>query len=202
MSHDFSLIRVMMNGGWTIGVLILLSVLALAIILDRFKAFAKAVRGRDELLEALAPTWKHPAQCAEACRRDGCLAAIAVAAGADAKTDKSGEPRAAMEREAKSQLLHLENRLPLLGTLGNLSPYIGLFGTVVGIIRAFRDLALANAGGAAVVSQGIAEALTATATGLFVAVLASASYNHFQSRLDRIARETELIIDEAAEKLG
>jgi biopolymer transport protein ExbB/TolQ len=202
MAHDFSLIRVMMNGGWTIGVLILLSVLAFAIILDRFRAFRKATRGREELMESLAPLWKNASECAAACVADGSLPALAVASGIEAKKNKSGDPRASMEREAKAQLLILEARLPLLGTLGNLSPYIGLFGTVVGIIRAFRDLALANAGGAAVVSQGIAEALTATATGLFVAVVASASYNHFQSRLDRMAREVELVIDEASEKLG
>lgn len=154
-------------------------------------------------MKSLEPFWggKNLSECVTACDRDGSLAALAVAAGAKAKLDKTGEPRAAMEREAKVRLMALETRLPLLGTLGNLAPYVGLFGTVVGIIRAFRDLALANAGGAAVVSQGIAEALTATATGLFVAVVASASFNLFHARLDRLARETELVIDEASEKI-
>jgi biopolymer transport protein TolQ len=61
---------------------------------------------------------------------------------------------------------------------------------------------LASSGGAAVVSQGIAEALVSTAVGLFVAVVASASYNLFQSRLEKLAREAELVMDEAAERLN
>ena len=60
----------------------------------------------------------------------------------------------AMEREAKIQLLRLEARLPLLATIGSIAPFVGLFGTVLGIIQAFQDLALANAGGAAVVVRG------------------------------------------------
>jgi len=204
MAHDFSLLRVMLNGGWAVALLLGLSVLAVAILIDRWRAFSRAGRDRDELLRSLEPYWggKNLAECQAVCERDGSVAALSVAAGVRAKLAKEGDPHAAMEREAKALLLRLETRLPLLGTLGNLSPYIGLFGTVLGIIRAFRDLALASSGGAAVVSQGIAEALVSTAVGLFVAVVASASYNLFQSRLEKLAREAELVIDEAADRLS
>ena len=204
MAHDFSLMRVMLNGGWAVALLLGLSVLALGILIDRWRAFSRAGRDRVALLRSLEPFWggKNLEECLKTCERDGSVAALSVAAGVRAKMGKSLEPHAAMEREAKALLLKLETRLPLLGTLGNLSPYVGLFGTVLGIIRAFRDLALASSGGAAVVSQGIAEALISTAVGLFVAVVASASYNLFQSKLDKLAREAELVMDEASERLN
>jgi len=107
-----------------------------------------------------------------------------------------------MDREAKDQLLRFENRLPLLATIGSIAPFVGLFGTVLGIIRAFQDLALANAGGASVVSQGIADALVSTAAGLFVAITAVFFYNLFQARLNEAAKEAEIVISDMNERLG
>jgi biopolymer transport protein ExbB len=82
-----------------------------------------------------------------------------------------------------------ERRLAFLGTLGNNAPFVGLFGTVLGIIRAFFDLARnPAAGGAGTVMAGISEALIATAVGLFVALPAVVAYNQFQRTLRRIAQ--------------
>ena len=74
----------------------------------------------------------------------------------------------------------------ILGTIGSSAPFIGLFGTVVGIIRAFHSMALAGTGGFAVVAAGISEALIATALGLSVGIIAVVCYNYFQSRVERI----------------
>jgi biopolymer transport protein ExbB len=74
----------------------------------------------------------------------------------------------------------------LLGTIGSAAPFIGLFGTVVGIIRAFHSMALAGTGGFAVVASGISEALIATALGLAIGIVAVVCYNYFQSRVERI----------------
>jgi biopolymer transport protein ExbB len=71
----------------------------------------------------------------------------------------------------------------LLGTIGSLAPFIGLLGTVVGIIRAFENMAATGSGGFAVVAAGISEALIATAAGLLVGVLAIFSYNAFMVRI-------------------
>jgi biopolymer transport protein ExbB len=79
----------------------------------------------------------------------------------------------------------MEKHLGILGTLGNNCPFIGLFGTVLGIIKAFADLSHNQAGGAAVVMAGIAEALVATAVGLMVAIPAVVAYNIFQGRVRR-----------------
>jgi biopolymer transport protein ExbB len=73
--------------------------------------------------------------------------------------------------------------LAFLGTLGNNAPFIGLFGTVLGIIKAFHDLAGNQAGGVAVVMAGISEALVATAVGLLVAIPAVVGFNTFNRRV-------------------
>jgi biopolymer transport protein ExbB len=74
----------------------------------------------------------------------------------------------------------------ILGTIGAAAPFIGLFGTVVGIIRAFHAMAIAGTGGFAVVAAGISEALIATALGLAVGIVAVVLYNFFQARVDQI----------------
>ena len=78
------------------------------------------------------------------------------------------------------------SNLWVLGTIGAAAPFIGLFGTVMGIIRAFHAIAVAGTGGFAVVAAGISEALIATALGLAVGIAAVVCYNYFQSRVDRI----------------
>ena len=80
--------------------------------------------------------------------------------------------------------LRYERLLAYLGTLGNNAPFIGLFGTVLGIIRAFHDLAANTAQGAQAVMAGIAEALVATAVGLLVALPAVAAYNAFARHVE------------------
>jgi biopolymer transport protein ExbB len=81
----------------------------------------------------------------------------------------------------------LKRGLWLVGTIGSLAPYVGLFGTVVGIIRAFQDMAEHGAGGFEVVAAGISEALIATAAGLAVAIVALMIFNYLQTRAGAIA---------------
>lgn len=203
MAHDFSLWQVILKGGWTIVVLLLMSIVVFAILLERWRAFRKAQGKREDLLAALSPHWKgkDASSAIAACEDDGSLLAHVAGAGLRAAQSRQ-KPAPAMEREARARLMGLETNLAVLGTIGGIAPFVGLFGTVLGIIRAFKDLALASAGGAAVVSQGIAEALVATAAGLFVAISAVVIYNLFHSRLDRMGREAELLISELSERLG
>jgi biopolymer transport protein ExbB len=90
-----------------------------------------------------------------------------------------------------------ERGLVLLGTLGNNAPFVGLFGTVLGIIRAFRDLGTANSVGPSVVMTGISEALVATAVGILVAIPAVVAYNLCQ----RSIRVMDYRLDEASEAI-
>jgi biopolymer transport protein ExbB len=92
----------------------------------------------------------------------------------------------------QEERLAMERNLGVLGTMGNIAPFIGLFGTVVGIIKAFRDLALSGSGGPAVVAKGIAEALVATAGGLAVAIPAVIIYNYFMRKTKVISSELEI----------
>jgi biopolymer transport protein ExbB len=84
------------------------------------------------------------------------------------------------------QVQALRRNVWLLGTIGSAAPFIGLFGTVLGIMRAFHSMALAGTGGFAVVAAGISEALVATALGLAVAIIAVVLYNYFQVRLGEL----------------
>jgi biopolymer transport protein ExbB/TolQ len=77
----------------------------------------------------------------------------------------------------------LKKNLWILGTVASSAPFIGLLGTVVGIIKSFESMAVAGTGGFAVVAAGISEALVATALGLAVAIIAVIFYNYFQTRI-------------------
>lgn len=80
----------------------------------------------------------------------------------------------------------LKGPLWVLGTVGASAPFIGLFGTVVGIIKAFHNMAMMGSGGFSVVAAGISEALIATSLGLAVAIIAVIFFNYFQTRIERI----------------
>ncbi len=102
----------------------------------------------------------------------------------------------AMKIELNRELERLDEHLPFLATVGSISPYVGLFGTVWGIMNSFRSLGNVQQATLAQVAPGIAEALIATAMGLFAAIPAVIAYNRFASRLDRLIGRYELFIDE------
>ena len=95
----------------------------------------------------------------------------------------------------------LRKNIWILGTIGSSAPFIGLFGTVVGIMRAFHQMAIAGTGGFAVVASGISEALVATALGLAVAIIAVALYNFFQVRLGELGTTMQVGIARFIEAL-
>jgi len=100
--------------------------------------------------------------------------------------------RAAYQREMDA----LESHLPFLATVGSVSPYVGLFGTVWGIMNAFRGLANVSQATLAHVAPGIAEALIATAIGLFAAIPAVVAYNRFTHDIDRLANRFDVFMEE------
>ena len=100
--------------------------------------------------------------------------------------------RAAFQRELDA----LESNLSFLATTGSVSPYIGLFGTVWGIMNSFRGLANVQQATLAAVAPGIAEALVATAMGLFAAIPAVVAYNRFAYDLDRLSSRLDSFIEE------
>ena len=95
----------------------------------------------------------------------------------------------ALDNAKEEALIEMKRGLGLLGTIGSTAPFIGLFGTVVGIINAFRGISANGSGGMAAVSGGIAEALVATALGIFVAIPAVVAFNQFTGKLDQFQVE-------------
>lgn len=89
----------------------------------------------------------------------------------------------ALARTGRSELKKAEAQLPILATIGSVSPFIGLFGTVIGIMSSFHEIGLAGNANLSTVAPGIAEALLATALGLFAAIPAVMAYNMFQTKL-------------------
>jgi biopolymer transport protein TolQ len=104
--------------------------------------------------------------------------------------------RRAMRATSQREMDNLESHLAFLATVGSVSPYVGLFGTVWGIMNAFRGLANVSSATLAHVAPGIAEALVATAIGLFAAIPAVVAYNRFAHDVDRVAVRFESFMEE------
>jgi biopolymer transport protein TolQ len=102
----------------------------------------------------------------------------------------------AMRIELSRELDRLDEHLAFLATVGSTSPYVGLFGTVWGIMNSFMSLGNVKQATLALVAPGIAEALIATAMGLFAAIPAVIAYNRFSTRLDRLTGRYELFVEE------
>jgi biopolymer transport protein ExbB len=107
-----------------------------------------------------------------------------------------GKTTEAVTSQRTATVLTLKRYLWALGTVGSSAPFVGLFGTVVGILKAFQSMSVAGTGGFKVVSQGIAAALVATAAGLLVAIYAVIAYNYFVARINVISMQYRLYCEE------
>jgi len=181
------------GGTWVLGLLIILSIASLAVMLERAWVFHRGRFAQESFISEVEPLlaagdWAAAAACCKAApgfEPQVLLAGLCqVPRGRDAAQE-------AMEAERIRLGLVLEKRLGFLGTLGANAPFIGLFGTVLGIIHAFKDLALTEGGGGPAVMSGIAEALVATAVGLLVAIPAVMAYNFFHRRLHTILERSQ-----------
>ena len=146
------------------------------------------------------------------CERSTSMAAEVFLAALVALTPKGGslagrpaaEPNAdrimaAVERERQRVTLRMRRGLWILGTVGATAPFVGLFGTVVGIMNAFHDMAHTGQGGFAVVSAGISEALITTAAGIAVAVLAVVLFNVLNTHVQQLTLQLRLLTEEYLE---
>ena len=119
---------------------------------------------------------------------------IEIAASSETVGERRERVERAMRLALNGELRRLETHLPFLATLGSAAPFIGLFGTVWGIMRSFAGIAAANNTSLAVVAPGIAEALFATAMGLAAAIPAVVAYNKFTVELGRLAGRMQALI--------
>jgi biopolymer transport protein ExbB/TolQ len=125
----------------------------------------------------------------------------AAAPGRPARVATPERIQAAVERERQQLNLKLRARLWLLGTIGATSPFVGLFGTVVGIMQAFRQMSATGQGGFTVVAAGISEALVTTAGGIAVAIEAVVLFNFLNIHVQRLALQFKLLAEEYLEIL-
>src|SRR5450432_2714561 len=174
------LLDLMLRGGssWVLYLLLGLSLVAVTIMLDRIWFYVQERPPRERLAAAVAELGKSGAAAALAKLTDARSMEAAVARAclrhaADGPAAVEERKEGAIEQER----VRYERRLAFLGTLGNNAPFVGLFGTVLGIIRAFHDLAGSSMQGTQAVMSGIAESLAATGVGLVVALPAVAAYN-------------------------
>lgn len=162
---------------WVLWLLIALSIAALAVVIERAVLFASSKddvgRLRGDLRKLLAVGELEGAK--RKLEESPSFEARIAVAGLDSDGTASAEER--MRGETQLAKLSMERNLALLGTLGNNAPFVGLLGTVIGIVRAFRELENANGQVSAGLMAEIGEALVATAVGLLVALPAVAFYN-------------------------
>jgi biopolymer transport protein ExbB/TolQ len=168
------------GGGWVIWALVLSSIGGVAVAYDRWNL----LREESKALASLRPLFL-AALAAE--DQEAAEKALKTNPGAAARV--LSEPNS-LDAALSDEKRHLEGRLLWLGTLGNNAPFVGLFGTVLGVIKAFHDLAESGAG-PEVVMSGLSEALIATAIGLLVAIPAVLAYNFLQKKLRDLLSETE-----------
>ena len=171
---------------WILYLLIGMSTIQLAVMIERGWVFFRGRASKKELERVLRDGLARD-------ELDDVAASLAGTRSLEGKVVAAGARAAHMGADAVDEIMHgtlvdertrLENRLSFLGTLGNNAPFIGLFGTVLGIIHAFADLAQQGAGQASrTVMSGISEALVATAIGLVVALPAVVAFNYFQRKI-------------------
>ncbi len=218
---DFTLVGLWHEMGFTaravVVVLGVMSLYSLAITGERLLTYARSRKLSRLYIEALAPLVETGGRLREAIGLDkgfdGSPVAKVIGAGLveyGRGLDRPGGPgpaafdlaeavNRAMERRKERELAGLRRGMPVLATVASSAPFVGLFGTVGGIITAFQKLADPTKGGGGIgtVSSGIAEALITTAAGLAVAILSVWFFNYFTARLD----EVTIDIDETASEL-
>lgn len=190
-----SLLHVALLGSsWVLWLLLGLSVLSFTAMGERWVFFRKNRHGGERLRESLAKALAADDEAAvdRALADGGSVEARVLGA---ALAWRHGGPEAfadAVESEVGRARQTLDRSMTLLGTLGNNAPFVGLFGTVLGVIEAFHHLS-GGAGDAAMgsVMSGIAEALVATGVGIFVAIPAVVAYNVAQKRIGDIESDTQ-----------
>jgi biopolymer transport protein TolQ len=200
-THADLVVQIVMAG------LMLASVWCWSIVIDKSAAFARARKEADDFervfwsgqsLDELYQSLTH--------KQPGAMGALFVAAMREWRRsiESTAKPMAGvqmriervMEVTITREMERLERRLLFLATVGSVSPFVGLFGTVWGIMNAFQRIAGAKNTSLSVVAPGIAEALFATALGLLAAIPAVIFYNNFSSAATRLSQRLEAFADE------
>ncbi len=179
------------------------SLVAIAVVVERLLFFAQQRVDSEALLKQITDRVARDdfAGAIAICDENrGMLPKILKVALLRARRSRS-DVAEALSAALKRQLPAFDRNLPVIGTLAVISPFVGLFGTVLGIIHAFDDIALKGNSSPAVVAAGVGEALVTTAAGLFVAVVSVIFFNYFKSRSKTATQEIVCAAEDLAEAL-
>jgi biopolymer transport protein TolQ len=211
--NDFSIVHLMLNASWVVQavvlILLLVSVFSWAAIFRKILSLSR-VKNLNEEFEREFWSGKSLNELFAAATQNAKLAGPMeriFASGMreyqklrERRISDSGllmdGARRAMRASLQREMDEIESNLSMLASVGSVSPYIGLFGTVWGIMHAFTGLAALQQVTLAKVAPGIAEALVATAIGLFAAIPAVLAFNRFSRDIDRVANKLETFIEE------
>ena len=197
------MVSIIQAAGWPIWPLILCSVVALALVIERLLNLRTARVVPPSLLDEVLAVTKHslPAADVVAKLHDNSLLGQVLATGLRSVI---GEPRItesalrlSFENAGRAALHQLERYLNALGTIASAAPLLGLFGTVVGMIEIFGSQAPTGASNPALLAHGISVALYNTAFGLIIAIPALMFYRYFRGQVDQLA----LSLEQAAERM-
>lgn len=197
--------EILQTGGFTMYILLFCSFLSLTILLERILYYRKLSRTkRAEFMTRIKRALKSGdiERAMEICNETVAPFSNVIYSGLELHHHHEKEISNAMEREITVETTKLERFTSIVGTIGNTAVYIGLFGTVLGIIRAFHDIATAGAGGMSIVIGGVAEALVCTAMGLLVAVPAVIAFNYFTKKVETFINDMELCASELMDLIG
>lgn len=189
-----SMLNLALGGGtWVLWLLVVLSIISVIIMVERGLLFYRSRFNDQAFVDELTPllqtqNWR---QATALCENSSALEPQILLAGLGQVSEGKEAANESMEAERIKAGLLMDKGLNFLGTLGANAPFIGLFGTVLGIIHAFKDLALTEGGGGPAVMAGIAEALVATAVGLLVAIPAVVMYNFYHRRLHIVLERSQ-----------
>jgi biopolymer transport protein ExbB/TolQ len=187
-----------------VGLLVGMSVVAGAVAADKWLRLRRAERDSEAFLAAWREKAREPAEIAALAHRFpaspvAALVATASAAAGQAPAESRREIHdRTVRRAAMTTGSELRRGLAVLATVGSTAPFVGLFGTVIGIVNAFREIGATGRGGIATVSSGIAEALVTTAFGILVAIPAVWLFNHLSQRITRLLVAVECAGEEFA----
>ena len=184
MFGDMSLIQVFQSSP-TMVVLLVCSIVTVGFAVERMLYFFSSASDVRRFMNELASCLKanNPRAALEFCQRHNSPIARVMAQAVVSMNRPSQEQVQRLDTAIELEQVEMERNLGVLGTMATIAPLLGLFGTVVGIIRAFADIARTGSGGGAVVAMGVSEALLTTAAGIVVAVVATIFYNVFIRRI-------------------
>ena len=201
---------------WVLYLLILLSIVSVAVMFERFRFYAEASRGLNEFRDriraaALNGQWGEALKTAQDRAKThgtqapdleaGLAAAMLAHHQSAAKSSVEVLTEVAQDSVMRARI-QWDRNLAVLATIGANAPFVGLFGTVLGIIKAFHDLSTQVGTGAQAVTSGISESLVATAVGILVAIPAVVAFNLFQRRVKSAMAEAEALKSYLAGKLA